>query len=153
MAWANFAHLTKLDTAGISIKGTGKAEQSPAGSGKRLNPIAAESKAGGPAAKPTADLTKFLETQQRAVRLHKFNPDLRMRPWFNQAAKDTEGKIDAFVAKAVEQLAKGVNEQSIIEAQDMLNEVSRTPEGTVAVQKQATKANVLRLIAMSKGRT
>jgi hypothetical protein len=153
MAWANFAHLTKLDTDGISIKGTGKGEQSPASSGERLNPLGAESKAGGPAAKPSADVTKFLETQQRAVRRHKFNPDLRTRPWFNQAAKETEGKPDAFVAKAVEQLARGVNEQSIIEAQDVLNEVSRTPEGTIAVQKQATKANVLRLITMSKGRT
>jgi hypothetical protein len=152
MSWTNFTHLTKPDTGQISIKGTGKGQQSTA-IGTPLRPINAESKSGGPANKPGADVTKFLETQQRAVRRHKFNPDLRMRPWFNQAIKDTEGKIDAFVEKAVEQLTKGVNEQSIIEAQDVLNEVSRTPEGTVAVQKQATKANLLRLINFSKGRT
>ena len=153
MSWANFTHLTKSDTGQISIKGTGKGQQSPAASGNPLRPIHAELKSGGPAGKPSAEATKFLEAQQRAVRRHKFNPDLRMRPWFNQAIKDTEGKIDAFVDKAVEQLTKGVNEQSIIEAQDVLNEVSRTPEGTVAVQKHATKANLLRLINFSKGRT
>jgi hypothetical protein len=153
MSWANFTHLTKPVTDQISIKGTGKGQQSTAASGNPLRPISAESKSGGPASKPGADVTKFLETQQRAVRRHKFNPDLRMRPWFNQAIKDTEGKIDDFVGKAVEQLTKGVNEQSIVEAQDVLNEVSRTPEGTVAVQKQATRANLLRLINFSKGRT
>jgi hypothetical protein len=76
-----------------------------------------------------------------------------MRPWFNQAIKDTDGKIDAFLGKAVEQLSKGVNEQSIVEAQDVFNEISRTPEGTAAVQKHATRANLLRLIHVSKGRT
>lgn len=153
MPWANFTHLTKPDSDQIGIKGTGKGQQSTAASGNPLRPINAESKSGGPAAARPAEVTKFLETQQRAVRVHKFNPDLRMRPWFNQAIKDTDGKIDAFVGKAVEQLAKAVNEQSIVEAQDVLNEVSRTPEGTVAVQKQATKANLLRLINFSKGRT
>jgi hypothetical protein len=152
MAWANFTHLTKRDADSIKISGTGKGQPATAG-GDFLKPLAAETKAGGPAGKPAAEVTKFLETQQRTVRRHAINPDLRMRPWFNQAAKDTEGKIDAFVAKVVEQLAKGVNEQRILEAQDVLNEVSRTPEGTAAVQKQATKANVLRLIAISKGRT
>ncbi len=152
MSWANFAHLTKPDTDRITIQGTGKGQQSTS-SGNPLKPLAAESKSGGPANKPTAEVTKFLETQQRAVRLHKFNPDLRMRPWFNQAIKDTDGKTDAFLAKAVEQLSKGVNEQSIVEAQDVFNEISRTPEGTIAVQKQATKANLLRLINASKGRT
>ena len=153
MSWANFTHLTKPDTEQISIKGTGKGQQSTAASGNPLRPIRAESKSGGTAAKPVAAAAKFLETQQRAVRFHKFNPDLRMRPWFNQAIKDTDGKIDAFLGKAVEQLSKGVNEQSIVEAQDVFNEVSRTPEGTAAVQKLATKANLLRLINASKGRT
>jgi hypothetical protein len=152
MAWTNFTHLTKHDTDGITISGTGKGQQSTAGR-DFLKPLAAESKAGGPASKPSAEVTKFLETQQRSVRRHAFNPDLRMRPWLNQAAKGTDGKIDDFVAKVVEQLARGVNEQSIVEAQDVLNEVSRTPEGTAAIRKQATKANVLRLITTSKGRT
>ncbi|MFX9127572.1 hypothetical protein ABTN71_19355, partial [Acinetobacter baumannii] len=91
----------------IGIRGTGKGQQSTAAGGNPLKTLDAESRSGGPAAARPADVTKFLETQQRAVRVHKFNPDLRMRPWFNQAIKDTDGKIDAFVGKAIEQLARG----------------------------------------------
>jgi hypothetical protein len=152
MSWANFTHLTKPDTDQITVTGTGKAEKSTA-SAKALRPVAAESKSGGPAGAAPAEVTKFLATQQRTVRFHKFNPELRMQPWFNQAIKETEGKHDAFLGKAVEQLSKGVNEHSIVEAQDVFNEISRTPEGTAAVQKQATRANLLRLINASKGRT
>ena len=138
MSWANFTHLTKPDTDQITVTGTGKAEKSAA-SGKALRPVAAETKSGGPAGAAPAEVTKFLSTQQRAVRFHKLNPDLRMQPWFNQAIKDTDGKNDAFLGKAVEQLSKGLNENSIVEAQDVFNEISRTPEKARPTRKASLR--------------
>jgi alkylhydroperoxidase/carboxymuconolactone decarboxylase family protein YurZ len=152
MAWANFTHLTEPDTERFTVSGDGK-QQPNAENPVDLRILPIETKAGGPDTAASAEVTDFLERERRTVYRRTFNPDLRMKPWLNQAAKKTEGRIDDFIAEVIAQLAPGASEESILEALDVLNEVTRTEQGTAAVQKQVTSATLLRLFAATKGRT
>jgi len=153
MPWVNFAHLTRTETDGIGIRGTGKQAESVGAPGRRLKPLAMETGSGGPVARMPDHVRHFIETRKRTVRRYRIDPELRLRPWFNRAIKNANGNIEAFVNEVAEHLAYGVNEQTITEAQRVLNEVSRTEAGAAAVRKVATKASLLRLINASKGRT
>lgn len=153
MPWANFEHLTGSDTESFNAGGAGKARGDAEQRGDYPMPLPLETEAGGEDTATTAEITDFLNRERRAVHRHKFDPDLRMQPWFNRAAKSSEGRMDDFVAQVIEQLERGTNEQSLLAAQDCLNEAARTAEGTAAVRKHLSKATLLRLFPAAKGRT
>jgi hypothetical protein len=158
MSWENLKVLTRvlpvLNVAGVKVNGPGKLTTGPApATGTlRINPHQLETKAGGPAQPPSAEAAAFAKKQQLAVRSFTVDDTVRTRRWFNDAMTQSKNNLDAFVTATVQQLNKGVSEQSLAEAQAVINELGRTAQGADAVRKQVTAAAVARTINISKGR-
>jgi hypothetical protein len=155
MAWPNFAHLTKpLVVQDIKIQGPGKLVLASAVSGttEKLTPHRMETQAGGPAEPPNADAVAFAKRQTLAVRPIRSDDKVRTRPWFNVAMTQSKENLDTFVQMAVDQLRKGINAQSLAEAQAVFNELSKTPEGAAAVRRQVNPQSLAQAIKLSKGR-
>jgi hypothetical protein len=152
MAWSNFSHLTTFDTERITGRGSGRTAESTPPAGHRLKPLDVESASGGPAQKPPEHVARFMEARAKSVRHLKVDPNVRTRPWFVEATKDTSQKLESVVAATGKYLAKGANEQNLSDAQAVLNEISRTAEGSALVRKLVTKDNIARIANLSRGR-
>ena len=151
MSWSNYASLIKpLEIPEVQVTGSG-AHTRIAPAAPKTIPHRAETKAGGADVAPPAEATAFVKAQTQRVRVVSVDPAIRTRPWFNNAMTTSNNDYSAFVGKLAAQLQRGVNEQSLTEAQAVLNEISRTPEGAAAVQKQFTSDVIAQLIKTSKG--
>ena len=157
MAWENFAHLTKpLVLQDIkTIQGPGKLVRATAVSGttEKLTPHRMETEAGGPAEPPIAEAVAFSKRQGQTVRRIAADDKVRTRPWFNVAMTQSKENLDTFVQMAVDQLRRGINAQSLMEAQAVFNELSKTPQGAEAVRKRVNAQSLAQAIQLSKGRS
>ena len=155
MAWANLAHLTKpIELKAIDITGPGKTvlgTVTPAQTPKIApNGLTTESGASPTPAPPEA--VAFANKQAAAVRFYTIDPKVRMLPWLNDAMNQSKNNLDTFIQTTVTQLKKGINAQTLTTAQVVLNELSRTPEGSAAVRRQMTAPAIAQIILASKGR-
>ena len=153
MSWSNYPHLTRpipIPDAAVTGEGT-HTRTTPVGAASKPMLQREETKAGGAADAPPAEALAFVKLAAARARIRVVNPETRNRPWFANAASTSDKNLDTFVGKLIAQLRRALNEQSFTEAQDVLNELSRTPEGAAAVQKQLTKENLALAIKISKG--
>jgi hypothetical protein len=93
-----------------------------------------------------------MQARAKAVRHLSADPTVRTRPWLLDAIKNANGNLESIVAATGKYLAKGVNEQTLLDAQAVLNEISRTAEGSAIVRKMLTKDDVTRIANLSRGR-
>lgn len=151
MSWLNYANLDKpveIPEAEVSGPGEHRRNIQPANAHKSI-PLGLETRSGGATTPPPAEAVEFAKRQR--VRRSTVNPDVRTRAWLNNAMSTSNNDYDAFVTKVIAYLRRAINEQSLSEAQAVLNELSRTPEGAAAVQKQLTHENLALAIKISKG--
>jgi alkylhydroperoxidase/carboxymuconolactone decarboxylase family protein YurZ len=155
MPWVNFAQLTKqLEFKEIVVQGPGEHVRetnfwSPA---ERLMPLPLETGAGGLATTDTAEAVAFAQKQASAVRRYSVSPEVRTRSWLIVAMTKSNGHADALLKSLIAQVKRGVNAQSITEAQAVLNELNKTPQGTEAVRRNVNVDMMKLLNNLSKGR-
>ncbi len=153
MSWNNFNHLTRpLVLEEAKVKGPGKHVRGAAIGTDKLTPHRLESQAGASSAAPHTEILAFVKRQAVAVRPFRAEENVRTRPWFNVAMTQSHEDLNTFLAKTVEQLRRGINAQSLAEAQAVFNEFSRTPQGAAAVRRHVNPETLSEAIKLSKGR-
>lgn len=98
------------------------------------------------------DVVSFITRQAKAVRWHRVDPNVRTRSWLIDAMTSSNQELDTFILKVMEQLKKGANEQSFIEAQTALNEIGRNQTGTAALRRHVNRKNIQLFVKLSKRR-
>jgi hypothetical protein len=155
MPWANLAQLTKpIELKSIDITGPGKTVLGTVTPDQtaRIAPNGLTTASGAAPTPAPKEAVAFAAQQAKAARFYTVDPKVRMLPWFNDAMTQSKENLDTFIQTTMAQMNKGINEQSLTIAQVVLNELSRTPEGSAAVRRQLTAPAIAKVILASKGR-
>lgn len=88
------------------------------------------------------DAAEFLRRQSKTVRWYRIDPSVRTRPWLVAAIKKANGDSAALTASIVARLQNAPTEQNLTDAQVILNELTRTPEGAEGAAHQLTDDNI-----------
>ena len=95
------------------------------------------------------DAVEFLRRQSSAVRRYHLDPSLRTRPWLNVAIKNANGDDAALTAEIIARVQSDLTEQTLTDAQSILNELSRRPEGAQAIARHLDDATIEAIIRLS----
>ncbi len=148
MPWSNFAHLTTLPSVDeIGIKGPGTIQRSVpfATAGTQLLPLKLELATGQPAAAPPDAMTSFAKAQAARVRQYEVDPEFWLPQWVRDHI-DAKGHPDQLIQKVIDRVKANPGAKTLLEAQAVLNELGRSPEGTAAVKSAVTKDVIRRTV-------